>query len=65
MCAVKFKNTICRPIGAQFMSDDLIALFEFELQRGEVRTTLERHYRLVPSDALTVADLEAYQRRSL
>ena len=26
----KFPSLICRPIAAQFMNDDLIALFEFE-----------------------------------
>jgi hypothetical protein len=30
MCAAKFPRLICRPIGAQFMAKDLIALFEFE-----------------------------------
>jgi hypothetical protein len=30
LCAHKFSNLICRAIAAQFMEDDLIALFEFE-----------------------------------
>lgn len=30
VCAAKFPSVICRPIAAQFMQDDLIALFELE-----------------------------------
>jgi hypothetical protein len=30
MCAAKFPDLVCRPIGAQFPAGDLIALFEFE-----------------------------------
>ena len=35
MCADKLPDLICRPIGTQWMSDDLVALFEFEKGRGE------------------------------
>lgn len=30
LCGVKFRDAICRPLGAQFIQSDLIALFEFE-----------------------------------
>lgn len=33
VCAEKFPSLICRPIAAQFMADDLIALFDFEMKR--------------------------------
>ena len=36
MCAEKFKALICRPIAAQFMRDDTIALFEFEEEDGQI-----------------------------
>lgn len=64
MCAAKFANMLCRPIAAQFMSDELLALFEFEEQEGEMRIAAERHYHLVPADQLTAEDLAAYQGRS-
>jgi hypothetical protein len=62
LCAAKFPNLVCRPIGAQFMAGrEVIALFEFE-GGGEVpRVMEERHYRLVPPDQVTAADLERYR----
>ena len=63
VCETKFPNLICRPIGAQFMRKDLIALFEFEVQKGEVRVTSEKHYRLVEPDQMSDADLAAYRSR--
>jgi hypothetical protein len=63
LCADKFPNLICRPIGAQFMQGDVIALFEVERSEEGVRIATERHYRLVPPDAITPDDLEAYRRR--
>src|SRR5262249_42956273 len=36
ICAEKFPDLICRPVSAQFMQDDVIALFELILQDGRV-----------------------------
>jgi hypothetical protein len=60
MCRHKFPNLICRPIGAQFMKDAVIALFEFDERSGDVTVGLEKHYRLVPPDELTTEDLQRY-----
>jgi hypothetical protein len=63
LCKEKFPNLVCRPIGAQFMEENLIALFAFEEgERGVTRST-ERHYRLVPPDQVTAEDLKLYQER--
>jgi len=64
MCAAKFPGLICRPIGAQFMSDQLIALFELEETERGVAKSSEKHYRLVPSDSLSDDDLAKYRNRS-
>ena len=64
MCASKFPQLVCRPIGAQFMANDLIALFEFEEGDKGVGVSGERHYRLVAPDQMTPEDLETYRRRS-
>lgn len=61
-CAEKFPELICRAISAQFISDDLIALFEMGLSGEEVRIIEERHYRLVPADQISAADLRSYDR---
>jgi hypothetical protein len=65
MCASKFPALICRPIAAQFMEGELIALFEFE-DNGDgkgVRIAREMHYRLVPPNEITPDELAAYRAR--
>ena len=64
VCEHKFPSLICRPIAVQFMQDDVIVLFEFEQDAGgELGIASERHYRLVPPEDVTQADLEAYRNR--
>jgi hypothetical protein len=63
LCATKFPGLICRPIAAQFMGRDLIALFEFEESASGVAISNERHDRLMPSEQVTPEDLAAYQTR--
>jgi len=63
MCASKFPTLVCRAIGAQFMPDGLIALFEFEQSGNEIKIVSERHYRLVPGEEVTENDLASYRQR--
>lgn len=63
VCADKFASLICRPIGAQFMEQDLIALFEFEQGKEGISITSEKHYRLVPGEEVTLDDLKTYRGR--
>jgi hypothetical protein len=66
LCAEKFPALIARAIAAQFMAGDVIALFAFrQNSEGRVVKTDERHYRLVPQEAITEADLDAYRARDL
>jgi len=63
VCSDKLPSLICRPVGAQFMADDVIALFEHEQDGDDIRIAAEKHYQLVPPDTVTDEDLVAYQRR--
>jgi len=65
MCETKFPHLICRPIAAQFMEDDVIALFEFEQTAEGIAIASEKHYKLVPSAELSPEELERYARRTL
>jgi hypothetical protein len=66
LCEVKFPSLIARPIGAQFMRDDVIALFDFVKDSNDgVRVANEQHYRLVPPTDLTSDELEEYRSRAL
>lgn len=63
VCSEKYPKLICRPIAAQFMQNDLIALFEFELGDNGVGIAREKHYRLVLPNELSSEDLERYKVR--
>jgi hypothetical protein len=63
LCADKFPLLICRSIAAQFMEEDLIALFELEESNQGIVMAAERHYRLVPSEEVTAQDLKTYRER--
>jgi hypothetical protein len=65
LCRSKFPALICRPIAAQFMAPDLIALFDFEESRDGLAIVSERHYRLVAPDEVSETELQAYRSRSL
>ncbi|MFA7173125.1 MAG: DNA cytosine methyltransferase [Kiritimatiellia bacterium] len=62
-CQEKFKDLQCRAISAQFISSDLIALFELTLEDGMVRIVDEKHYKLVSSNEISSDDLHEYASR--
>lgn len=59
-CAQAFKNLMCRPVSAQFMSDERIAMFELTVVDGVIRVVDEKHYQLVAAKAISPEDLAAY-----
>ncbi|ELD0604940.1 hypothetical protein QXC33_005003 [Escherichia coli] len=60
-CAQKYPNVRCRAISAQFVSSDLIALFELKIDEGQVKLIEERHYKLVPAKELDRSDISNYR----
>lgn len=62
-CQQAFKNLACRPVSAQFMSDQRIALFELIVVDGVIKVVDEKHYQLVAATAISSADLLAYRLR--
>ena len=65
MCEARFPSLIAKPLGTQFIDDQTVAIFEFEISDGAVRVAAERHYQLVEPDELTQDDLLTYRRRLL
>jgi hypothetical protein len=63
VCKDKFPDMICRPLAAQFMQNGVIAMFEFEQGKDEMRVSAERHYRLVRPDELSAEELAQYRVR--
>lgn len=62
VCNAKFQHLICRPIAAQFMEENLIALFEFEQTGEEVSIKDEKHYLIVPSRELGIDEVSRYNK---
>jgi hypothetical protein len=62
-CVQEFPRLACRPVSAQLMADDTIALFELTLDGEDVKVVEEKHYRLVPSDEIGDQDLRLYSKR--
>lgn len=62
LCTEKFPRAIGRPLAAQFVDRDTLALFEFVNNKDGVKIVAEKHYRLVDPDSITQADLEQYAR---
>lgn len=66
LCDEKFPELVARPIAAQVMDDDSIALFEFGRDTdGVVVKLAERHYRLIPESEMSREDLLLYRNRRL
>jgi hypothetical protein len=61
LCASKFPTLTCRPVAAQFIDDDLIALFEFERSEGTLSIKEEKHYCLVPNEDLSNEEIARYR----
>lgn len=60
-CREKFPSLIVRPVAAQFLSHDVIVMFELSLDdNNEVCVVDERHYQLVPADEVSPEDLKRY-----
>ena len=58
----RYAHSIARPVSAQFMADDVIALFELNFDGDDVSIIQERHYRLTESAGITDKDLAAYRK---
>ena len=65
LCEQRWSELTCRPVAAQMVEGEIIALFEFELQDDEVKIVSERHYQLVDPDQMTVEDLQQYRQRPM
>lgn len=61
LCANKYPTLLCRPLAAKFIRGNVIALFEFGQGEDGVGVASEKHYKLVPPEEVTEADLKGYQ----
>jgi len=61
LCADKYPSLIARPIGAQFLQEEVIALFEFQDDGEGARIASEKHYELVSPDEIGEQELKNYR----
>lgn len=64
MCRMKFGQLVCIPIAAQFISENVVAMFQFESDDNSIKITHEKHYRLVSPAELSDEDLALYRKRA-
>lgn len=62
VCASRFPALVCRPIAAQFMTEEVIALFEFAEDENGVGVSWEKHYKLVSPSEISDVDLAEYRK---
>ncbi|WP_313495476.1 endonuclease [Stenotrophomonas sp.] len=62
-CEDKFPALVCRPVSAQFISSNKIAMFELAIQDDEIKVVSEEHYELVPAASISTRDLDIYRNR--
>lgn len=63
MCENKFQDLVCKPIAAQFIENNKIALFLFEKTDQNISVSMEKHYRLVNPDEVSKEELLMYRTR--
>lgn len=65
MCRERFPNLVCRPIAAQFIDANTIALMTFrEEGDGSIVKLMERHFRLVAPSDVSDEDLALYRAQT-
>jgi hypothetical protein len=51
-CRQRFTELTCRPVATQFMSDDVIAMFELTMDGEDLKIVDEKHYTLVETSEI-------------
>lgn len=57
----RYRKCIPRPVSAQFMADDTIAMFELFFDGDDVSIVRERHYRLTEAKDISDKDIDRYR----
>lgn len=63
LCEARFPELICLSIAAQFITNEVIAMFQIEDTDEGIRVAFEKHYELVPWESVSDVDLRNYRKR--
>ncbi len=61
----RYRHCIIRPVSAQFIADDRIAMFELRFDGNDVEIVNERHYCLVEAGEITGDNLDTYRNSGM
>lgn len=61
LCAEKYPDLICRSIACQFVTRDIVAMFEFTIEDERIVKVNERHYKIVEAAEISADDLQSYR----
>lgn len=62
LCKQKYPNLICRAIACQFISNDVVAMFEFGIEEERIVKVNEHHYKIIDADNISEDDLSRYSQ---
>ena len=60
LCRQKYPELVCRAIACQFVTHDVISMFEFSLEEGRIVKNNERRYRMIEATEICREELEDY-----
>lgn len=60
LCKQKYPELICRAIACQFITSDVVAMFEFSVEEGKIVKENERHYKIIETKEISNDDLNRY-----
>ena len=63
LCKQKYPELMCRAIACQFITSDIVAMFEFAVEDGKIVKENERHYKMIDASQITGGDLSLYNSR--
>ncbi len=60
LCKQKYPELICRAVACQFITSDIVAMFEFSVEEGKIVKEIERHYKIIEAEEILREDLNKY-----
>lgn len=60
LCKQKYPELICRAIACQFITADVVAMFEFSVEEGKIVKENKCHYKIIEAKEISDDDLNRY-----
>ena len=60
LCKEKYPNLICKSIACQFITKEIVAMFEFSIENDQIVKISESHYNMVNAAEISPEELKNY-----